>query len=48
LILYDLKKFPYHFGGGSVINFGTLDRIKQLYQNTKVGELGGIEANPYF
>jgi NADP-dependent alcohol dehydrogenase len=42
------KKVLITYGGGSVIKYGTLDRVKAALSNHEVGEFGGIEANPTF
>ena len=42
------KKILITYGGGSVIKYGTLDRIKSALSEHQIGEFGGIEANPTF
>ncbi|WP_027109271.1 iron-containing alcohol dehydrogenase [Lacticigenium naphthae] len=42
------KKILITYGGGSVIRFGTLDRVKEALSGYTFGEFGGIEANPTF
>ena len=36
------------YGGGSVVRFGTLDKVKSALGNRTVIEFGGIEANPKY
>ena len=36
------------YGGGSVVKFGTLDKVKNALSTHKIFEFGGIEANPRF
>lgn len=36
------------YGGGSVVRFGTLDKVKAALGNRTVIEFGGIEANPKY
>ncbi|WP_434930853.1 iron-containing alcohol dehydrogenase [Shewanella sp. HL-SH5] len=36
------------YGGGSVVRFGTLDKVKAALGNRTVVEFGGIEANPKY
>ena len=36
------------FGGGSVKQFGTLDKVRQALGNRSLVEFGGIEPNPHF
>jgi NADP-dependent alcohol dehydrogenase len=36
------------YGGGSVKQFGTLEKVRQALGNRKVVEFGGIEPNPHF
>ncbi len=36
------------YGGGSVIKFGTLDKVKASLKNRKIIEFGGIEPNPKY
>jgi len=36
------------FGGGSVIKFGTLDKVKNALGKREIYEFGGIEANPEY
>ncbi|MGX7419149.1 iron-containing alcohol dehydrogenase [Carnobacterium gallinarum] len=36
------------YGGGSVVRFGTLDKVKAALSEFEVGEFGGIEANPTY
>ncbi|MGL1958471.1 MAG: iron-containing alcohol dehydrogenase [Colwellia sp.] len=36
------------FGGGSVVKFGTLDKVKSGLGKRKIVEFGGIEPNPQF
>lgn len=42
------KKVLITYGGGSVIKFGTLDKVKEALGKREYGEFGGIEANPTF
>lgn len=42
------KKVLITYGGGSVVRFGTLDKVKAVLSDYEVGEFGGIEANPTF
>ncbi|EUJ31245.1 iron-dependent alcohol dehydrogenase [Listeria floridensis FSL S10-1187] len=42
------KKVLLLYGGGSVVRFGTLDKVKQALSGFELGEFGGIEANPTF
>lgn len=42
------KKVLITYGGGSVKRFGTLNRVREALSDYKVGEFGGIEANPTF
>ena len=36
------------YGGGSVVKFGTLDKVKKALGDRKVVEFSGIEPNPHF
>ncbi|MDT1959213.1 iron-containing alcohol dehydrogenase [Carnobacterium divergens] len=42
------KKVLILYGGGSVVRFGTLDKVKEALPNRTIGEFGGIEANPTY
>lgn len=42
------KKVLITYGGGSVKRFGTLGRVREALTDYKIGEFGGIEANPTF
>lgn len=42
------KKVLITYGGGSVKRFGTLNRVREALSDYKVGEFGGIEANPTY
>lgn len=42
------KKVLITYGGGSVVKFGTLARVKTALKGYEIGEFGGIEANPTF
>lgn len=36
------------YGGGSIIKFGTLDKVKKVLGGHEVSEFGGIEPNPRY
>jgi NADP-dependent alcohol dehydrogenase len=36
------------FGGGSVVRFGTLEKVKSALPNRTLFEFGGIEPNPHY
>jgi NADP-dependent alcohol dehydrogenase len=36
------------YGGGSVVRFGTLDKVKSALPNRTLFEFGGIEPNPHY
>ncbi len=40
------KKILLTYGGGSIKRTGIYDRIKELYRDAEIFELGGIEPNP--
>lgn len=42
------KKVLLLYGGGSVVRFGTLDKVKAALAGYQIGEFGGIEANPTY
>jgi NADP-dependent alcohol dehydrogenase len=36
------------YGGGSVVKFGTLDKVKSALTNRTLFEFGGVEPNPHY